>query len=259
MDYYDALLTEIPNDFQDVLIGLDSGVLKIEGRSDTTLTNCILDEPTDYHEMEPSSGQVLQADTLKIWPAARSAKPPLGSVLVDPDGTYWTILAVRYKNHVQTWECRCRNLSIVTATGDDPNAGLNTVTILKAQYSKGRANEAKATWLGYVSGLETPTEADQVTCRLQPSSTDAMIRFTAEWSKETKRAIFQEQLPIDLAAADYRLLDSAGGRYRIMAYYDAERIDKLPTAIVVAITEGVEYFRGTQGPPAPLPHPVLPS
>ena len=86
-----------------------------------------------------------------------------------------------------------------------------------------------------------------------------MIRFTAEWSKETIRAIFQKQLPINLAAADYRLLDSAGNRYRLMQYFDAERIDRLPCAICVQITEGIEHFRGTQGPPSPLPFPQFPS
>ena len=245
------------------LYGLKTYTLKVEGKSDLVLSKCVMEHPRMKREMEPTDGQVLQRDREFVWDAFHTdpivGDVPIGSVLVDTRQTYWTILALKRIESTETLTASCRNLSIVTATGDDPNAGLNTVTILKAQYSKGRANEAKATWLGYVSGLETPTEADQVTCRLQPSSTDAMIRFTAEWSKETKRAIFQEQLPIDLAAADYRLLDSAGGRYRIMAYYDAERIDKLPTAIVVAITEGVEYFRGTQGPPAPLPHPVLPS
>src|SRR5271157_3750715 len=132
MNYYDSLLANIPNDFQQVIIGLDSGVLKIEGIADTPLTNCILDEPADTHEMEPADGQVIQQDSLKIWPASQSVKPPLGSVVVtSSDGIYWTILAVRYKSLVQTWECHCRNLSIVTSSG--PNAGLNTVTILKAQ------------------------------------------------------------------------------------------------------------------------------
>ena len=250
--YYDALLAEIPNDLQTVVIGLDSGVLKIEGQADKTIT-AILDEPVDTREMEPAAGQVVQQDSLKIWPASQSAKPPLGSVLVTAsDGVYWTIIAVRYKNQVETYECHCRNLSIITGA-------LNTVTILKSPiYGKGRANEAKPNWVGYVSGQTVPTEADQVTCRLQPSSTDAMIRFTAEWSRETIRAIFQEQLPIDIAAADYRLLDLEQNRYRIMNYYDAERIDRLPCAICVEITEGIEYFNGgTSGPP-PLPQPQFP-
>ena len=150
-------------------------------------------------------------------------------------------------------------LAYINTPMDTINAGLNTVTILKADYGKGRANEAKAIWKGYVSGLTTPTDADNVTCRLQPSSTDAMIRFTAEWSKETKRAIFEKQLPIDLAAADFRLVDENGNRYRIMAYFDAERIDKLPCAIVVQIIEGAEYWNVGTKPPAPLPHPQFPT
>ena len=256
MSYYDALLSAIPNDFENVVIGLHTGILKIEGAADTAITS-ILDEPVDYHEMEPAAGQVIQADCMKIWPASQSVKPPLGSVLLT-DGIYWTIISVTYKNQVETYECRCRNLSFVDNSGNE-NAGLNTVTIMKATYGKGRANEAKADWRGYVSGEKTPTTADQVTCRLQPTSTDAMIRFTAEWSKETIRAIFQEQLPINLAAADFRIVDIVGNHYRIMQYFDAERIDRLPTAICVKIIEGVEYYKGGTTGNQPMPHPVFPT
>lgn len=250
MTYYDALLTEIPDDLTNVVIGLSSGVLKIDGMADTTLTNCILDEPVLTKEMEPAYGQIAQLDALKIWQAKYSVKPPLGSVLVH-HGIYWTILSVLWKQQVATYEVRCRNLSIVPST-------INTVAILEAKkHCKGKANEAVGCYKGYVSNEYPPTDADKVTCRLQPDSTDAKIQFDAEWSKETFRAYFQTQLPIHVAGSDWRLVDEEGNRYRILRYYDAERIDTLPVAICIAITEGVEFFQPPSGPPQPLPLPPL--
>lgn len=248
MDYYSALLAEIPNDLQEVVIGLHSGVLKIEGSTDSAV-NFILEEPVDTTEAEPAGGQVIKMDTLKIWPASQSVKPPLGSVIVT-HGIYWTILAVRYKHQVKTWECRCRNLSIVT---NPINPDLNRAWILKASFTKGRANEAKANWKGYISDQLPPTDEDSIVARFQPSVEDAMIRFNGEWIKDTYRVFLQDQLAIDVTGADWRAVDMNGGRYRIMSVNQEQRIDVLPILICIRIIEGSEYFG--QGSPAPLPLP----
>jgi len=251
MNYYDSVLSQIPGDFTSVIIGLASGTLKIEGLPDITLSDCILDEPVDTKEMEPSAGQVDQMDALKIWPVSFSPKPPLGSVLVSAEsGIYWTILAVRYKSQVKTWECHCRNLSVINNAA---NPGLNTAYILKAQWGKGRANEAKALWFGYVSGKYPPVEADLIQCRIQPSAEDAMIRFSGEWVKETYRVILQSQIPIDFAGAEWRVVDENGNRYRIISHFQAQRIDLLPVLICTRITEGQEWFNAKEPQPLPMP------
>ena len=251
MNYYDSLTLG-----EDLLLmwGLDSGTLKIEGQADIALSGCILDEPTDTREMDASGGQVVQQDAIKIWPTSKSPKPPLGSVIVDDKGVYWTILTVRYKNQVNTWECNCRNLSINQGLVD--GVAINRATILKANvFRKGMANETIPVWRGYVSGQRPPTVADQVACRFQPSSSDAIIRFSGEFEKETYRCFFEQPLPVDLAGSEYRLVDMNGERYRIVSYFDADRIDRLPCCIAIKIIEGSEYFR-PYGTPLPLPSPI---
>jgi hypothetical protein len=235
----------------EIMDDLDTFTLKVESQADIVLSDCVVDEPFDTREMEPSAGQVPQMDSMFIWPVYRSpVQPPLGSVLVDGEGIYWTILAIRRKSHVQTWEAHCRNLSIMPATA-------NLATILKAVYTKGRANEAKATWQGLFSGQTPPTADDTIAARFQPSAEDAQIRFSSEWTRETYRVILSKKLPLTLANGEYRLKDEHGSHYRILHYADEQRLDRLPVAIAVRIIEGQEYFNA--GQPMPLEAPVFPT
>jgi hypothetical protein len=235
-----------PDISDDLLVvdNLDTLTLKVTGKTDVVLSKCILTEPIEYREPEPTYGQVLQADQLFIWPTSRSDRPPLGSVLVDEDDIYWTILTLRHKKQVETWEAHGRDLSILPG-----EAGLeNIATILKATYTKGDDNEAKAVWVGYVSGETTPTDNDKVEARFQPSIEMAQLFTGADFSRLTYRVIFQARAPVELAGGQYRLIDSSGYRYRVMQYHDEQRLDRLPIAIAVRILEGTEYW--DQGPPS---------
>jgi hypothetical protein len=86
-----------------------------------------------------------------------------------------------------------------------------------------------------------------------------MIRFQAEWQKESFLIYFQTPLSIDFSGGEYRITDSQTppNRYRILRYWDAARIDRLACATAVRITEGVEFFEGGT-PPQPLPAPSFP-
>lgn len=235
----------------EVVDGLDTFTLKVEGSSDVTLDECVLTEPVDTSEPEPVAGQVNQMDQLMVWPKYRStAKPPIGSCLVDADGIYWTILACRLKQHVECWEAHCRNLSIVDSLD-------NVATILRAAYGKGRSNEARAEWLGCFSGKRKPTDDDIVAARFQPSPEDAAIRFGAEWARETYRVLLAKSIPLQLARGEFRLQDKNGGRYRITHYYGSQRLASLPVCIAIRVTEGSEFFGA--GAPDPLPAPTFPN
>ena len=249
MGYYEDL--DLSHDLE-VMQGLDSATLKVEGLPDVALDDCVLTEPIDTREMEPSDGQVPQMDQLFVWPIYRSpAKPPLGSVLVDADDTYWTIIALRRKQHVETWEAHGRDITVLPST-------INTATVLQAHFHKGDANEAKPHWKGLFSGQHPPTDADQITARFQPATEEAVLRFDAEWTKQSVRIILENPLPLDLANGEYRLVTSTGERYRVLRYFDASRIDRKPVLFAVKILEGREYWRsGT--PAAPLPQPVFPA
>jgi hypothetical protein len=216
----------------ELVYGLDTFTLKVESAADITLANCVLTEPVDTREAEPTDGQVPQMDQMVVWPTYKSpTQPPLGSVLVDGDGVYWTILAIRRKQHVETWEARTRNLSVVAGV-------VNTITLLKAIYSHGRAGEAKATWQGLFSGQTPATAEDTVPGRIQPATELAQIRYGAEWQKETYRVLLEKSIPLHIVGGEYRMVDTAGNWYRILEMMGAERIDRLPCVIVVRVSEG---------------------
>jgi len=213
---------------------LSTATLKVEGQSDVTLPECVLDEPYTLRELEPTGAAVLRHGTVFVWPRQFSSAPPIGSTVVDNEDTYWTVWKLVRKQHIEYWEPFCLNLSIVTA--DE-----NTATVLRAVYGKGAANEAVAQWRGLWSGLCEAQDEDTVAARFQPSEEQARLEFGGESSREVYRVYFKDPVPIDLAGGEYRLVDSDGNRFRVMKYFQENRIDRLPVAIAERITEGREY------------------
>ena len=221
---------------------LFSVTLKVAGSSDAYIPNCVLDEPTTIREMEPSGAQVLRQGTVFIWPKKFSVQPPIGSIVVDDEGTYWTVWKCIKKRALDMYEPFCLNLNIVTAA-------TNKATLLRATYIKGGANEAVAVWHGYNSGQTTPTDADKVTARFQPSEETAKLEFGADNSQEMYRVYFSNPPAIELAGGEFRLLNSDGHSFRVLKYYCEGRIDKLAVAVCEKITEGETWFANpTPGP-----------
>jgi hypothetical protein len=224
----------ISDDFEGVCNDFFETVTLRMGNVDILLTK-VMSEPQELKELEPAGAQVTRNGTLFVWSKKRSSKPPLGSIIIDPEGTYWTIWKYTNKQHVETHEAFCLDLNIITAPE-------NNATLLKAVYGKGAANEAKATWKGLFSDSATPTAEDTVPARFQPSEETAELEFGSEWSKETYRVYFQYPVPMEAAGGEYRLVDTDGNRYRVIKYYQEQRIDRLPVAICVRVTEGQEYW-----------------
>jgi hypothetical protein len=213
----------------DLLDGNEAYTLRVAGQPDILLP-AVLTEPISFKEEMPADGMVQQGDLLAVWPIAASQKPPLGSQLIDADGIAWTILTVLKKDLVNTWECTARNLTVAYNLN-------NFATVLRASYTKSAAGEAVATW----SAVGGPVAA-----RFQPVSQDAQIFEDAEWTKTEFTVILSSDIldpsgfPVELAGADYRLMDKAGRHYRVTSYQQAERIDALPTATAVLVLEGAE-------------------
>jgi hypothetical protein len=223
---------DISGDFEGVCNDfLDSAALRVDG-VDTDLVNA-LTEPHEWKELEPTGGQVTRVGTMFVWSKSRSDRPPLGAIIIHDD-IYWTIWRLTDKQHVECYEALCLNLNIITA--DD-----NVATVLKATYSHGDAGEAKATWRGLWSNKIGGRPRDQIAAHFQPSEETAELEFGGEYSKETYRVYFQDPVPMEAAGGEYRLVDSEGYRYRVVKYYQENRIDRLPVAIAVRITEGREY------------------
>lgn len=223
-----ALAFDLTSSFLN-LPNLQPLTLRITGQADQAIAKAI-DEPADWKDPDQAGGQVLEGDTIFVWPKIFTPiKPPLGALLIDADGTAWTILAVTGTDVVNTWDARCRNLAVAY--------GLNNVaSVYKATYAKSVAGEAVATYAATIIGIPA---------RFQPIDVTEQILEDAEWPKTTYHVIlgidiFAPGIPVEPASADYRLVDSAGRHFRIMKYTRAERIDALPIAECVLVIEGSE-------------------
>ena len=226
------VILNISDDFESVCSDFNKTVTLRIGAADTVLSS-VLSEPHETKELDPAGAQVTRSGTLFVWSMKRSPLPPIGSIIIDQDhgGVYWTIWKTVIKQHVDTYEAFCLNLNIVTADA-------NHVTVLKAKYGHGSAGEAKATWEGLWSEVEGGSSPDYIPARFQPSEETARLEFGSEWSDITYRVYFEYPMPIDLAGGEYRLIDTEGNKYRVYKYFQENRIDRLPVAIAVKITEG---------------------
>ncbi|MEI8374811.1 MAG: hypothetical protein WCJ35_18460 [Planctomycetota bacterium] len=209
---------------------LTSLTLRVPGQADVAIPKAI-NSTVDWSEADQADGNVLAGDRTWTWPIVSTpTKPALGAILIDVEGASWTILSVTKEPVVNTWVVRCRNLAIVYSL-------YNLATVLKATYTKSAASgEAIATWTTYLTGVRA---------RFQPTGQDTQILADAEWSKNNYNVylggdIFNSVTPTGPASADYRLVDSAGRHYRITEYQRPTRIDALPIAVCVLITEGTE-------------------
>jgi hypothetical protein len=244
---------DIEGDFVELVDNLESVTLRIYGQSDIYLRRVVLSEPRSWRELEPTGGQVIRQGTMFVWPQRYSPMPPLGSMIIDETGTQWIVLKLVYKGLVKTWEAMCINLSIMLAPNAD-NVNANLATVLIASYGKGEANEPRAIWRGLWSGKSPPvsdpaaTPTDTVPARFQPLVELSQIQFGSEFSAEKYAIYFDTPWPRELAGGEFRIVDPSGNRYRVISYTNEERLDKLPTALVVRITEGYEYFQGGTPP-----------
>ena len=204
--------------------------LRIAGQDDQAIP-AAQDHPPDWKDPDQAAGQVLEGDRYWVWPiAATPGTPPLGSKLIESDNTTWTILSLTKKQYPQgVWTAHCRALAIACNLN-------NLATVLKAAYAKSPCGEALPAW---------STVLENIPARFQPVEQEAHILEDAEWPKTTYHVIlgidiFAPEIPVEPASANYRLVDSAGRKYRIVQYQRAQRIDVLPLAVCVLIIEGQE-------------------
>jgi len=228
-----ALNIDVSDDFESLCSDFNTTVtLRIAG-VDTQLSS-VLNEPVDWRELDPTGGQVIRSGVLFVWSKKRSVQPPIGSIIVDSEENYWTIWKMANKQHVECYEAKCLNLNIITAAA-------NIATILKATYTHGDAGEANSTWVGLWSGEAGGTTEDQVVAHFQPMEEESRIAFGGEWPAESYKVYLQDPIPTELSGGEFRLVDSEGGRYRVLKYIQEGRIDKFPVCLAERITAGSEY------------------
>ena len=223
---------DISNDFEDIACADFSApvTLRIGGTTDLRIAKSLA-RTARIKELEPSGGYVYKQGQTFAWSRKRTEQPPLGSVVIDQYGTYWTVYQVDYVPNFHTWDVFTLQLGIT-------EADINTATLLKATYTHGKAGEAKATWNGLFSGVLDGNSEDTVPARFQPSMETARIEFGSEYSGIVYRVLFDQTVPMQAAGGEYRIIDSEGNRYRVWKYFNEQQIAKLPVAIAVRIIEG---------------------
>ena len=109
------------------------------GSSGTSVTGALLRAVTT-REAARSNGKCTASDVVCHLPGGELGDGPrLGDVIVDADGRRWTILDAALCTLKTRWRCTARNLAVVYVLDD-------TVTILKASFTKSDGGAAEATW-----------------------------------------------------------------------------------------------------------------
>lgn len=123
------LAIDLSNDylFWDATEAIRYEVAHVPGNLETQIS-VAKHRPVSYAEPLPSFGVYLHADILWLIPQkviASAFQPKLRDVVIDGDGTRWTVINVERKKQRQTWWLTCRNLILAFDLRD-------TITIERA-------------------------------------------------------------------------------------------------------------------------------
>ncbi len=168
----------------------------------------------DTWKLVASDGRVTAADLVWHLPAGQlSDAPRLGDAIVDADGRRWTVLDVQLATLRTRWQCGTRDLAVAYGLDD-------TVTILKATYTKGDGGAAEATWLPWKTGIRA---------RVQPAAADVDTQHRARRTIQRYRIFMEEDVALD---PTHCIRGSDGTIYKIRGTVGAERIGQLQTVDV---------------------------
>ena len=161
-----------------------------------------------------SDGRYTASDFVWHLPVATlDETPQAGDILVDEDGSRWTILGVRPATFASRWHCVCRNL--VTAHG------LNEIVhIDKATITKTDAGAEQFSWQPWRTGLDA---------RIHPVETHMETSEERTQTVAQYRVYLLDDLEID---ATCRVRASDGTTYQILSSHRRQRLDELMYLLV---------------------------
>lgn len=160
-------------------------------------------------EPDASSGQIAQDDAFWHLPAAEvGAAPELGAMLIEDDGTAWTVLQAQQQALRTRWRCLTRRLTI--------RETLDTlVTIEVATPGKDAHGAATTSWTAAWPNLRA---------RIQPVATVPQQLHGASQAVATHLVYLAEDVPV---GANHRVLAADGRLFRIERAQRAEQLGKL--------------------------------
>jgi hypothetical protein len=200
------------DDFAAVTDGLAPVTVTRPGTSVRTEVAHALRQAVRTRQSEQSAQSAQRppaADVVWHLPAAELAQAPRpGDVILDADGTRWTILEVRPTMLGARWRCVARNLALYH--------GLDAyVDVEKVAYVKGSGGADEPTWHVWKTGLRAKIRAQIAAVGQEQERQLAAARFTV---------FLAEDLAMDHT---HRIRAADGTIYAIVGWHKADRIDAL--------------------------------
>jgi hypothetical protein len=162
-------------------------------------------------EAAESNGHYTASDVVWHLPVEELGDPPhLGDVIADAAHQQWTVLEVQLVTLRTRWRCAARSLAIVYALDD-------TITILKAAYTKSSGGAAQAVWQTWKTGVRA---------RIQPAAAAVGSQHRARQTARRAQIFVVENLALDHHC---RIQGPDGSVYRVLGSTGAERIGELQT------------------------------
>lgn len=203
--------------------GLEAVFVRLSQTSPAVAVPGVLRRRIESREAAASGGRYLAGDVDWHLPsAALTAAPEIGSVLIDQNGTAYTILRTERATLGTRWVCHSRNLSI---TGD-----LDRLITLE-----------RATWTKDANGVATPEWSiarSDLAARIQPETGAISVDQDRRLTRVTHRVYLAEAVAVD---QDYRVL-SGGEVFRVLGFEQLARIDALCCLLVERVDGALGFF-----------------
>jgi len=183
-------------------------------RRAATTREAVIRNRYDTWKKAPRDGRLTACDVIWHLPADELTDSPRpGDVILDGAGRRWTILDVQLATLSTRWQCTSRDLTLAYGLDD-------TISILKATYTKGDCGGAEPTWLMWRTGIRA---------RIQPADTKEDAKQQARQTVARYRIFLEENLAID---HNHRIQGPDGTFYRVTGTVGAERIGEVQSIYV---------------------------
>ncbi|HVU87347.1 MAG TPA: hypothetical protein VHD36_08495 [Pirellulales bacterium] len=172
-------------------------------------------------EAEASDARYLATDLVWHLPAEQlPIAPAVGSVITDSSGVRYIVLEAQRATLGARWQCRARNLAIVSGL-DQP------VTLQQATWTKSPSGAQVAVWHNVQINLAA---------RIQPQQADIRIEYDRRLTRVTHKIFVADEIAVDHT---YRVI-AGDDMFRVLGYQRPEQLDGLFTILASQTTGAIE-------------------